>query len=111
MMFAASSAAKSTTLVTLNLWTETETSSISVEAKHPVLVYHDIVSYKDPSKTCHRERELQQLSQRPHVEDQSGLASSPENYIFVSRFSWSDLKGNASSICYLEILHANLFSF
>ena len=67
-----------------------ETSSISVEAKHPVLVYHDIVSHKDPSKTCHRERELPQLSQRPHVEDQSGLASSPEDNIFVSRFEWSD---------------------
>ena len=65
-------------------------SSISVEAKHPVLIYHDIVSHKGPSKTCHRERELPQLSQRPHVEDQSGLASSPEDNIFVSRFEWSD---------------------
>ena len=65
-------------------------SSISVEAKHPVLVYHDIVSYKDPSKTCRRERELRQLSQRPHVEDQSGLASFPEICLFVSRFAWSD---------------------
>ena len=96
MMFAASSAAESTTLVTLNLWTEYVVVEYVVVPKHHPSVSascsrsHDIVSYKDPSKTCHRERELQQLSQRPHVEDQSGLASFPEICLFVSRFAWSD---------------------
>ena len=60
-------------------------------SKHSVLIYHEVVSYKDPLKTCHREQEPRQLSRRPHVEDQSGLASSPEKltfaYEFVSRFA------------------------
>ena len=52
-----------------------------------------VVSHMDPLKTYRRERELRQLSQQPHVEDQSDWALFPEKNYFhicaISRFIFS----------------------